>query len=390
MRGGMSGAMSKFTYSAPGEIRFGWSEAASLGEEAARMGRRPLLVTGTALRRTGRLEPLLESLRSAGLEPAVHEGVPPEPTLAALQQAMDACAVAEADSVIAVGGGSVLDIGKAAAALGGSGATAVQFFAGHPIPERGRPIIAVPTTSGTGSEVTRVCVLSDPEHWRKASIRADSMLPRLAIVDPELVVSCPPEVTAHSGMDAFVQAVEAFVSHGANPLTDSLALEGARLAAGALETAVRDGADRPAREAMALASLMAGLALNTARLGLVHGLAHPIGALTGAAHGLLCGLLMPAVMEFNQGAAECKYARLARELGAAPEDASDAVASRALVEFVRDLGARVGISGRLREIGLAEDLLEYVAAEAMPSGSTRANPRPVSKADALVVTQAAW
>jgi alcohol dehydrogenase class IV len=359
--------MKSFVYSAPAEIRFGWGEAATLPEAAARVGRRPLLVTGSALRRAGRLEPLLESLRSAGLEPALHEGVPAEPTLAALQQAMEACVETAADSVIALGGGSVLDIGKAVAALAGAGATATEFFAGHPIPSIGRPIIALPTTSGTGSEVTRVCVLSDPERRRKASIRADSMLPRLAIVDPELTVSCPATVTAYSGMDAFVQAVEAYVSNGANPLTDALALEAARLAAGALEAAVRDGSDTGAREAMALGSLMAGLALNTARLGLVHGLAHPIGALSGAAHGLLCGLLLPAVMEFNLGAAEAKYGRLARELG-----------------------AKGGIPTRLREVGLPDSALEYVASEAMPSGSTKANPRPVSEAGALAVARAAW
>src|SRR3989442_14873978 len=275
--------MRSFVVAAPGEIRFGWGAAAALPIEAARLGRRPLLVTGWALRRAGRLEPLLESLRSAGLNPALHEGVPPEPTLAALQRAMDAGVAAGADFVIAIGGGSVLDIGKAVAALAGAGAAAVEFFAGHPLPERGRPIIALPTTSGTGSEVTRVCVLSDPERRRKASIRADSLLPRLAIVDPELTVSCPAPVTAHSGMDAFVQAVEAYVSNGANPLTDALALEAARLTAGALESAVRDGSNQSAREAMALGSLMAGLALNTARLGLGHGLAHPVGALPRAA-----------------------------------------------------------------------------------------------------------
>jgi alcohol dehydrogenase len=184
--------------------------------------------------------------------------------------------------------------------------------------------------------------------------------------------------------------VEAFVSNGANPLTDALALEGARLAAGALRTAVRDGADRPAREAMALASLMAGLALNTARLGLVHGLAHPIGALTGAAHGLLCGLLLPAVMEYNLDTAAGKYARLARELHAAPEDAPDAMAARSLVTFVRELGASAGIPERLREVRLSQDDLEFVAEETMPSGSTRANPRPVSETDALAVALAAW
>lgn len=382
--------MKPFVYAAPGEIRFGWGEAAGLPEAAASFGRRPMVVTGTALRRAGRLELLLQNLRRVGVDPALHEGVPPEPTLAVLQSVMDAVAAAGADSVIAVGGGSALDIGKAAAALAGAGPTAEEFFAGHPIPSEGRPIIVLPTTSGTGSEVTRVCVLSDPRNQRKASIRSDSMLPRLAIVDPELTLSCPPSVTAHSGVDALVQTIEAFVSSGANPLTDALALEAARLAAGALETAVRDGTDRAAREAMALGSLMAGLALNTARLGLVHGLAHPIGALTGAAHGLLCGLLLPAVMQFNLPVTEVKYARLARELGAAATGTPEPAAAEALVAFISDLGQRVGIPQRLREVGLREDALEYVAAEAMPSGSTKANPRPVSQADALVVARAAW
>jgi alcohol dehydrogenase class IV len=206
--------MNPFTFSTPPTLRFGWGEAAALPEEAARLGRRPLVVTGRALRASGRLEPLLAGLRDAGLEPQLAEGVPPEPTLAELQRVMDRCVDAEADLVIAVGGGSVLDIAKGAAALAGVGPggasthTAAEFFAGAPPPTTGRPIIALPTTSGTGSEVTRNCVLADPERRRKASIRADAMLPRLAIVDPELTVSCPPAVTAHSGVDAFVQAVE--------------------------------------------------------------------------------------------------------------------------------------------------------------------------------------
>src|SRR5262249_34559255 len=154
-----------------------------------------------------------------------------------------------------------------------------------------------------------------------------SMLPRLAIVDPELTLTCPASVTAYSGADALVQAIEAYVSVGANLLTDALSLEAARLAAEALEPAVRDGSDRAAGQAMALARLMAGLALNTAGLGLVHGLAHPIGALTGARHGLLCGLLLPPVMEFNQSAAETKYARLSRVLGAAGAGEPDSSAA---------------------------------------------------------------
>jgi alcohol dehydrogenase class IV len=303
---------------------------------------------------------------------------------------MDRCQAAGSDLVIAIGGGSALDIGKATAALAGAGASAEEFFAGRPLPEGGRPIIALPTTSGTGSEVTRVCVLSDPAHRRKASIRAASMLPRLAIVDPELTVTCPPTGTAHSGMDALVQAIESYVSNGANPMTDALALEAARLAAGALETAISAPEDRRAREAMALASLMAGLALNTARLGLVHGLAHPIGAVTGAAHGLLCGLLLPPVMVYNLASAETKYARLARELGAATSWGSDAEAAAALIGFVRNLNRRVGIPHRLGAVGLRLEDLPHVAAETIPSGSTRANPRPVTEEEAFRVVRAAW
>jgi alcohol dehydrogenase len=265
----------------------------------------------------------------------------------------------------------------------------------------GRPIIAIPTTSGTGSEVTRVCVLSDPEHRRKASIRTDAMLPRVAIVDPELTVSCPgararfprEQVTAHSGADALVQAVEAYVSRGANPMTDALAREAAQLAAGALPRAVADGADRAAREAMALASTMAGLALNTARLGLVHGIAHAAGAVTGAAHGLLCGLLLPYVIEFNLPAAAAKYAELARAVGAAGPDDSETDAAHAFLAFARDLLRQAGIPERLSDVGFPEDALPHWGprtvpagtAETMPSGSTQANPRPVSPDDALAV-----
>jgi alcohol dehydrogenase len=382
--------MRPFTFSAPPALRFGWGEISSLPAEAARLGRRPLVVAGRAMRTAGRLEALLAALRGAGLEPVLSEPVPPEPALADLQRAMDACMEAKADSVIAIGGGSVLDIAKGAAALAGVGPTAAEFFAGAPLPATGRPIMAVPTTSGTGSEVTRACILADPAHRRKASIRADAMLPRVAIVDPELTVSCPPSVTSSSGADAFVQAVEAYVSRGANPMTDALALEAARLAAGALPQAVADGADREAREAMALSSMMAGLALNTARLGLVHGIAHPAGAVTGAAHGLLCGLLLPYVIEFNLPVAAPKYAALARAVGAADAADSEIAAANAFLAFSRDLLRRVGIPARLAEVGFPEDAHPHVAAETMPSGSTQANPRPVSPEDALAVCRAAF
>lgn len=369
--------MNGFTFHTPPKIVFNWGAVSQLPAEASALGQKALVVCGRSLRASGRLEAILAGLRAAGLEPSVHEGVPPEPDLTALQACMDAAA--GCDSVIAIGGGSVLDIAKGGAALSDTGATAAEYFGGKPVPDSGKPLIALPTTSGTGSEVTWVCVLVDHETRRKASIRGPGMMPRVAIVDPELTVSCPPMVTAHSGADAFVQAVEAYTSRGANPMTDALALEAARLTARWLETAVREPESREAREGMALGSMMAGIALNTSRLGLVHGLAHPIGAVTGAPHGLLCGLLLPPVIRFNSDAAAPKYGRLATELGLASPDTDS------LIEFTEALLDRVGIPRRLSALGFNPADLDWIAQETMPSGSTKANPRPVTVEDAKEV-----
>lgn len=375
--------MNGFTFQTPPKIVFNWGASAQLPAEAAALGRRPLVVCGRSLRASGKFDAILVELRSAGLDPTVHEGVPAEPDLTALQACMDAAT--GCDSVIAIGGGSVLDIAKGGAALSDTGSTAAEYFAGKPVPETGKPLLALPTTSGTGSEVTWVCVLVDHETRRKASIRGPGMMPRVAIVDPELTVSCPATVTAYSGADAFVQAVEAYTSRGANPMTDALALEAARLTARWLRTAVQEPENQEAREGMALGSMMAGIALNTSRLGLVHGLAHPLGAVTGAPHGLLCGLLLPPVMRFNHQAAGAKYAHLAAELDLVPtgrEDGTDA-----LIRFTEKLLTRVGIPLRLSSLGFDPADLDWVAQETMPSGSTKANPRTVTVAHARAVAE---
>lgn len=380
-------SVNSFTFQTPPKIVFGWGQLEQLPAEAARLGQSPLVVCGKSLRASGALERILESLRAAGLAPAEYVGVPPEPGIEDLQACMEA--VGDADSIIAIGGGSVLDVAKGAAALAGTGATAREYFAGKPVPDTGRPILALPTTSGTGSEVTWVTVLVDHETRRKASIRGPGMMPAVALVDPQLTVTCPAHVTAASGMDAFVQAVEAFTSRGANPMTDSLALEAAKLTARWVEAAVRDPEDRDAREGMALGSMLAGIALNTSRLGLVHGLAHPLGAVTGAAHGLLCGLLMPPVMRFNQEVSGVKYLRLAEELSLVPPRTYPEAGTAALIRFTEDLLRRLHIPLRLGEIGFRTEDLEWVAQETLPSGSTRANPRPVTLEDARAVAAGA-
>ncbi len=378
--------MQKFTFVTPGRVIMEWGGATNghLADEAKRLGKRPLVVAGSSLAKSGRLDAILATLHAVGLSPTVHTGVPPEPDLDALQAAMNAAG--DADSVIAIGGGSVLDVAKGAAALVGSGHDARAYHSGKvAVPDAiTRPILAVPTTAGTGSEATWVGVYTDKASKRKASIRGGAMLPVTAFLDAELTVSCPSSVTAYSGMDAFVQAVEAFTSNGANPLTDGLAEEAAKLTGLSLYAAFNDGDDQKAREAMLLGSYMAGVALNTSRLGLVHGLAHPIGAITGTAHGLLCGLLMPAVVRFNAPALSAKYERICH---IAYKSAPEGNVGDNLSRLVEAQLADMGIPRRLSEIGLREEHLDAVAKEAMSSGSTKANPRPVSEADARAVLE---
>ena len=193
-------------------------------------------IVGEVCRASGALERLLAGLRAAGLESTLHEGVPPEPDLAAVQRCMDAAV--DADSVIGIGGGSVLDVAKGAAALAGTGASAAEYFAGKPVPEHGKPLLALPTTAGTGSEVTWACILVDRAMRRKASIRGPGMMPAVALNDPELTVSLPPPVAGPSGMNAVAHCVEAFYAEGATPLLSLAAEEGIRALAASLPALV--------------------------------------------------------------------------------------------------------------------------------------------------------
>lgn len=356
------------------EIFFGTGVRGRLGEHAALLGARALVVCGrTALRASGALDELAETLEAAGVGVTIFDKVEAEPSVATVERGRAVFAAAGCDLVVAAGGGSALDVGKAIAALTPLVESTAYFFAGAQITGRGHPCIALPTTSGTGAEVTPNSVLTDTARGVKASIRGHALLPEIALVDPELTVSCPPEQTAYSGLDALTQAIEAYVSTGANPISDAWAEESVRRIAESLRAAVADGSDLRARTDMALGSLLAGLALASARLGLVHGLAHPLGALYHLPHGRVCGALLPAVVAFNAEAAEPRYARLAQMLGIG-EDAA------ALVGWVRELVDELGAGIDFAEAGLCPEDFEAIIAPTLASGSTKHNPRPVDEA----------
>ena len=289
----------RFEFATATSIVFGEGSVQQVGPAAGAMGCRALLVTGCPQELAAGLMARLKAFDVACLPFPVDV----EPTLAVVREGLGLARQERADMVIGLGGGSAIDTGKAIAALLANGGDPLDYLEvigrGERLRLRSAPLIAVPTTSGTGAEVTRNAVLGSPEHHVKASLRSPLMLPRLAVVDPELTLELPASVTASTGLDALTQLIEPYVSLRANPMTDMFCLEGMRRAAGALLRVFLDGSDRQARCDMALASLLGGLSLANAGLGAVHGFAAPVGGMFPAPHGAACAALLPGVMDVN-------------------------------------------------------------------------------------------
>ena len=292
----------KFEFATATRIIFGHGAIEEVGPIAADMGHRVFVVTG---RDPGRAGLLVEELKTLGLRTFTFS-VPGEPTTTTVLEGVEQARQAGGDLVIGMGGGSVLDTGKAIAALLTNDGNLLDYLEivgdGKQIQQAPAPYMAIPTTAGTGAEVTRNAVIGSPEHGVKVSMRSPLMLPRLAVIDPLLTLSMPPLLTAFTGLDALTQLMEAFVSNKANPLTDGICREGMGKAARSLRKAFEDGKDQAAREDMAAASLFGGFALANAGLGAVHGFAGPLGGMFTAPHGAICGLLLPHVMEANVNA----------------------------------------------------------------------------------------
>jgi alcohol dehydrogenase class IV len=289
----------RFEFATAARILFGEGTLREVPAAAAAMGTCALIVTGAS---PDRALPLLPSLEGAGVA-CVWFAVDCEPTVELIRTATNQARSAGCDLVIAIGGGSAIDAGKAVAAMLANSGDPLDYLEvigrGQPLLHPAMPFIAIPTTAGTGSEVTRNAVLGSPEHGVKASLRGAGMLPRLAVVDPELTLQLPRAITASTGLDALTQLIEPYVSVRANRMTDQFCMEGMRRAAAALPRVCTDGGDREARADMAWASLLGGLALSNAGLGAVHGFAAPIGGRWAAPHGAVCAALLPLAMEIN-------------------------------------------------------------------------------------------
>jgi len=380
--------VTSFGLALPRRVLFGPGRGAELPGLLPPLGQRVLLCTGRHPSRHGHL--------LGDVDPVAVVTVAHEPTVDDVRAATDDARRAGADVVVAIGGGSVLDLGKAVAVLLGNGTDPLDHLEvvgrGAPIERPSLPFVAVPTTAGTGAEVTANAPLRSPEHGVKASIRSPHLLAAVALVDPLLTLSCPPAVTASSGLDALTQCLEPYVSPQANPASDAFATEGLRRGARALRTAYEHGDDPWAREEMALASMFGGIALANAKLGAVHGLAGVIGGMVDAPHGAICAALLAPTVEANLRAlreqapdspALHRYDEAARLLtGHGDADAGDAVA------WLRDIVAVLGVPG-LGALGLSTAQHDEVAGKAARSSSMQGNPVPLRHEDLLAVLEAA-
>ncbi|NWG16275.1 MAG: iron-containing alcohol dehydrogenase [Chloroflexi bacterium] len=381
-----------FEFATAGQIVFGAGAMREAGPLAARMGKHVLVVTTDTPERAAGLFGILQA---AGLTYDVFP-ILEEPTVERIQEGVALARAAGCDVVIGIGGGSVMDAGKAIAALVTNPGSPLDYLevigAGKPLSNPPLPCIAIPTTAGTGAEVTRNAVLASTEHRVKVSLRSPLMLPRAALIDPELTHTVPPGVTASTGMDALTQCLEPFVSHAASPLTDPLCADGMKRAARSLRRAYENGSDADARADMALVSLFGGLALANARLGAVHGFAGPLGGMYPIPHGVACAALLPHVMEANIRALKTRqpdspslrrYDEVARILtGRADAAAEDGAA------WARDLGAALAIPP-LSAFGIQADHFPEIVDKSARASSMKGNPITLTPDELTAILTAA-
>ena len=357
----------------------GGAASAQIAELCTGLGlARPVLVTDSFLVETGVAPKIMEQLQSAGLSALLYAEAIPDPTTASLEPGLDAVRSHGADSVIGLGGGSPIDTAKALALLAAQGGQMRQYKAPFHNLGPALPVIAVPTTAGSGSEATQFTIITDSDADEKMLCAGPAFLPIAAVIDYELTLSMPPRLTADTGIDALTHAIEAYVSKKANRFSDSLALVAIATIGRNLRRAYHDGGDAEAREHMMLAAHQAGIAFSNASVALVHGMSRPIGAHFGVAHGLSNAMLLPTVTAFSVGASVSRYGDCARALGVAHATDSDTTASDRLVVALQSLCHELEVPTP-HTYGIAQDrwdhLIPAMAQQALASGSPANNPR---------------
>ncbi len=379
-----------FTFQAPTNITFGAGALAHVGKVVSPRGRRPLVVSDPGIAAAGILQQVLDVLGPAVAAVETFTEVEPNPSIETVDRATAVYRRGDCDCVLAVGGGSAMDVAKIVAVLVTHGGGVLDYEGIGKVPGPTVPVICIPTTAGTGSEVTQFSVITDRARPFKLAVGSPHVVPTAAVCDPTLTLSMPQPLTAATGMDALTHAVESYVNVTTNPLAKTYALEAMGLIGRYLRPAYAVGRDLEARYHMLLASTMAAMAFTRTRLGNVHAMSHPLGAHFDVTHGVANAVLLPYVMEWNLVAGMDTYPPIAAALGESTEGLSPREAAGTAVEAVRQLAADVGIPERLRDVGVTRDRLETMTDDAMKSGNVLVNPRITRREDILHLFEQAF
>lgn len=367
-------------HSNPGKLIFGENALSRIPAELGSFGK-VLVLTDQGVKKAGILGKLIDVLEGASVGYEIFDEVPGDPPIETVESAYRVYRESECSSVLGLGGGSCLDASKAVAAVASTGEPISSYRDGRFVTGELIPVIAVPTTAGTGSEVTGVTVISDVENKIKLAIKGKPLVPKVVVLDPSLLLGIPPRIAAATGADALVHALEAYFSTNSNVVTDGLALQAIRLISGNLRPFVQDTTNLQHAYSMLMGSTIAGLAFSNAGLGLVHSLAHPVGAYYHVHHGLVCAMYLLPVLEFNMQVCLDKFVALANVLegGAGSDQQSSAIF---VLNFISDLFEKINIPRKAKDLGIEHFLVyDKMVMDAFAASPTKVNPRKATEED---------
>ena len=377
--------MNDFSFKIPQEIVFGVGALKRLPELLEKCGsRKMLIVSDRSLEKIGVVDKVKKIVEASGIEVSMFLDILPNPTVEMVDQAVKAYQDSGATSIVALGGGSPMDVAKAVGVLATYGGSITEYEGAHKVPGAIVPMIAIPTTAGTGSEVTAFSVITDTARNYKLTVFSYELLPKYALLDPEMITSVPPSVAAACGIDALIHALEAYISLGSSPFSDAMAEKAMELIGGNIRRFVANRKDIEAASAMMTGSMFAGIAFAWARLGNVHAMSHPVSAYFGVAHGVANAILLPVIVEYNALADHGRYEKIYNYIREGKEHAKD-FKPQMLVDEIRSLNAQLGIPASLSAVGVTEDKIPAMAEDAMKSGNIAVNPRQSTIRDIIAL-----
>lgn len=382
--------MNEFTFSVPQNIIVGRGSLAKLPEVAEKSGgKKAFIISGPHLNKMGIVQSCVDALKAKGIESSVFTETEGNPSVETVDKASAAYKESGADFIVALGGGSPMDVAKAVGVVARYGGSITEYEGADKVPGDIIPLIAVPTTAGTGSEVTAFSVITDHSRNYKLTVFSYKLIPSYAILDAKLLTTAPASVAAACGIDAMVHALEAYISTAASPFSDAMAEKALELIGANIRCYVANRGDIEAAENMLVGSLFAGIAFSWARLGDVHAMSHPVSAYFNVPHGVANAILLPTIVEYNVLADKGKYLNIYNciaKLPAAPEEFT----ADMLVDELRDLNESLGIPAGLEEVGVTKDKFDAMADDAMKSGNIAVNPRSTTKKDVLALYEKAF